>query len=1456
MIDVQQINTQQEHNNDTREEYRPPSEATITYDLAGHSEVYGELNANTVDVEAAIEEYHDMKRELSRISRFSGGNQHIEKAGEEGRVAEEEFDLDQFLQGLSYKDVQAGKKPKHLGLIWKDLEVEGVGADAHTIPNVITGLLSLLQPWKYFNIGFGNKHANKKILHPFSGFVKEGEMLLVLGRPGAGTTTLLKVLANMRGGYTKVDGDVSYGGIDPVTFAKHYRGQVIYNEEEDQHYPTLTTKETLQFALRTKTPGNRLPDETKKVFINKLIYMLGNMLGLSKKMDTLVGDAAVRGLSGGERKRLSIAEAMTTQSSINLWDGSTRGLDAVSALDYVRSLRVMTDVLHKTTVSTLYQASNSMFALYDKVLLLDNGYCIFFGPIEQARPYFEDLGYYASPRKSIPDFLTGISNPLEREVKPGYTVPESAAELNQRYLESDMHKQMTKELEVYKSQVESEKPGDLFKAAVYDEHQKRAPKKDPYTVSFYQQVKALTIRNFQLLSRSHSSLLSRYGTVLIIAFLLGSCFYDIPLTSAGAVSRAGAICFTVICNGFISHSELVNIMMGRPILEKHKHYAMYRPSAYYISQVVMDFPLAIAQVLLWQIITYFLTGSNLDAGRFFTYFLALLSMSLSMSGFFRFFGLLTNNFMVANLVACVMFIYAFLYMGYYIYYSVMHPWFFWIHWIYPLAYAYKALLINEMQGQVYSCDGPGGSIPYGPGYDDWSHKICSMNGGTQGESFVLGDDYMRDLLGIEPNWLWSVNIVMLIVWFLFFTGINMLLIEKYEIGTGGSLTKLYLPGKSPVPRTPEQERERLERQLQVTEKMDQVSTGTTFSWQHINYTVPVKGGSFQILNDVSGIVKPGHLTALMGSSGAGKTTLLDVLARRKTIGKVEGRTYLNSELLMDDFERITGYVEQMDVHQPADTVREAMQFSAYLRQDPSVPKSEKDDYVEQIIQLLEMEDIADAQVGDLNLGFGISVEERKRLTIAMELVAKPKLIFLDEPTSGLDAQSSYNIVRFLRKLADAGWPVVCTIHQPSAILFEYFDHLHLLVRGGRTAYYGEIGQDSKIMIDYFESNGGPKYVPDSNPAEYILDVVASGNNNGAAVTKNWADVWANSPNAKALEDELEHIHNSVDKNPSRKALTYATPFSTQFYLVFKRMCLVYWRSSGYNLGRFTTITLISLFLGFTFWKLSLSFIDIQNRILLLFGSMPLAYMMIVLGQPKFMGERTFFRREYASRYYGWISYAISAIVVEIPYILFVCLLFMVGIYWTVGLVDTSEAAGYYYIMIVLFVFWAVTIGFVLGGLTENPYIAAILTPLAFTSVVTFAGVLQTQFALPHFWSSWMYWLVPFHYVIEGLVVNELENLPVVPNAKDLFKFSPPSNVTCGEYMKNFFASGATGYLIDPSNTVECEYSMYSTAKEFYSSFYGWDASHKWQNIGIVCIFCVFNAVVCAGLIYWRRKARR
>lgn len=208
--------------------------------------------------------------------------------------------------------------------------------------------------------------------------------------------------------------------------------------------------------------------------------------------------------------------------------------------------------------------------------------------------------------------------------------------------------------------------------------------------------------------------------------------------------------------------------------------------------------------------------------------------------------------------------------------------------------------------------------------------------------------------------------------------------------------------------------------------------------------------------------------------------------------------------------------EQMDVHEGNTTVREAMRFSAYLRQPFHVTKEEKDAYVEDMIELLELQDLSEAMV------CGLGVEARKRLTIGVELASKPELLlFLDEPTSGLDAQSAWNLVRFLRKLADSGQAILCTIHQPSSLLFESFDRLLLLGKGGNTIYFGDIGEDSHVMREYFARYGAscPTTV---NPAEYMLEAI------GAGITprigdRDWKDIWLDSPECARTKTEIEDI---------------------------------------------------------------------------------------------------------------------------------------------------------------------------------------------------------------------------------------------------------------------------------------------------------------------------------------------
>jgi ATP-binding cassette subfamily G (WHITE) protein 2 (SNQ2) len=208
--------------------------------------------------------------------------------------------------------------------------------------------------------------------------------------------------------------------------------------------------------------------------------------------------------------------------------------------------------------------------------------------------------------------------------------------------------------------------------------------------------------------------------------------------------------------------------------------------------------------------------------------------------------------------------------------------------------------------------------------------------------------------------------------------------------------------------------------------------------------------------------------------------------------------------------------EQMDVHEGNATVREAMRFSAYLRQPFEVPKEEKDAYVEEMIELLELQDLSEALV------WSLGVEARKRLTIGVELASKPELLlFLDEPTSGLDAQSAWNLVRFLRKLADNGQAILCTIHQPSSLLFESFDRLLLLSKGGNTIYFGDIGEDSHVMREYFARHGAP--CPSNvNPAEYMLEAIGAGISPRIG-DRDWKDIWLDSQECARTKAELEDI---------------------------------------------------------------------------------------------------------------------------------------------------------------------------------------------------------------------------------------------------------------------------------------------------------------------------------------------
>ena len=224
----------------------------------------------------------------------------------------------------------------------------------------------------------------------------------------------------------------------------------------------------------------------------------------------------------------------------------------------------------------------------------------------------------------------------------------------------------------------------------------------------------------------------------------------------------------------------------------------------------------------------------------------------------------------------------------------------------------------------------------------------------------------------------------------------------------------------------------------------------------------------QLLREVTGSFRPGVLTALMGVSGAGKTTLMDVLAGRKTGGYIEGDVRISGfPKKQETFARISGYCEQTDIHSPQVTVKESLIYSAFMRLPKEVGDKEKVLFVNEVMELVELDNLKNAIVGLPGIS-GLSTEQRKRLTIAVELVSNPSIIFMDEPTSGLDARAAAIVMRTVRNTVDTGRTVVCTIHQPSIDIFEAFDELFLMKRGGQVIYSGPLGRNSHKIVEYFE----------------------------------------------------------------------------------------------------------------------------------------------------------------------------------------------------------------------------------------------------------------------------------------------------------------------------------------------------------------------------------------------------
>ena len=538
--------------------------------------------------------------------------------------------------GRNRQEHSEEEKTRHVGVVFRDLTVKGLGLGAALQPSVADIFLGLPRLVKNL-ITKGPKAAAAKpqvreLLSDFNGCIKPGEMVLVLGKPGSGCSTFLKVLGNQRLGYEDVEGEVTYGGTSAKKMAKDFRGEVLYNPEDDLHYATLTVKQTLEFALQTRTPGkeSRNEGESRKDYVREFLRTVTKLFWIEHTLGTKVGNAFVRGVSGGEKKRVSIAEAMITRASVQMWDNSTRGLDASTALEYVQSIRSLTNMAHVSTAVALYQAGETLYECFDKVLLIDEGKCLYFGPAERAKEYFLDLGFECPDRWTTADFLTSVSDEHERSVRDGWEqrIPRSAEQFAQAYKESATYQQNLDDMREFETHLEEQRRIRLANMS------KKNQKKN-YTLPFHQQVWACTQRQVLVVYGDKASLIGKWGGIVFQGLIVGSLFYNLPKTTQGAFTRGGAIFFVLLFNALLALAEMTAAFSSKPILLKHKSFSFYRPAAYAVAQMVVDIPLVLVQVVIFDLIIYFMAGLGRTPSQFFISILFLWIVTMTMYSFFR-----------------------------------------------------------------------------------------------------------------------------------------------------------------------------------------------------------------------------------------------------------------------------------------------------------------------------------------------------------------------------------------------------------------------------------------------------------------------------------------------------------------------------------------------------------------------------------------------------------------------------------------------------------------------------------------------------------------------------------------------------------------------------------------------------------------------------------------------------
>lgn len=548
---------------------------------------------------------------------------------------------------------------------------------------------------------------------------------------------------------------------------------------------------------------------------------------------------------------------------------------------------------------------------------------------------------------------------------------------------------------------------------------------------------------------------------------------------------------------------------------------------------------------------------------------------------------------------------------------------------------------------------------------------------------------------------------------------------------------------------------------------------------------------------------------------------------------MESDIRINSVLVNKDLvSHFTGYCEQTDLHVGEATVAEAVQFSAKLRLPASISDREKNVRAMETIDLLGLTPHSDVLVKALGSG------ELKLLTMALEVVADPLVLFLDEPTSGVSSSSALVVANALRRIADTGSCVICTLHQPSKEVFSMFDKLLLLKRGGKQVYFGDIGTNGTAIRNYFQSRGAKPMLEDSNPADWMLEVISD-------EKVDWVEEWVTSREKKEMEKEIEgFVESSSDEGKDGLELFKRAGLLTQMRVVIRRLFLRYWRLPEYNFTRVILMLVIALIIGLLFLR---DINQTQAGALLAFSTLFLTVIPSSLSAqnvilPTVQG-RTVFYREVASGTYKPFAFHAALGIVEIPFTVFATTIFAVIFYFMVGL-DPSRF-GYFFLALQLLYFYAVMLGVMLASITPNDALAGTIASSLTAVFNVLSGFFIRKDDMPVWW-RWTTWINPMFYYLSGLVQNQMSGQEFTCEPSERVPFQLPPNVSsCFEIN----IPGVDTATINGETT--CTFCPIPNGQALIEQF-GANDVNRWASIGALVAF-IFVCRIIAGIGFSRLR---